>query len=1224
MSDLLTIGSTAVAAYQRALGTVSNNIANVGTEGYVRQETSMSENMPRQQGRIYLGTGVSVAGIKRAYDQFLEQNLRNSTSEMNTQGPMVDYANRVVDIMASETVGLPPALDKFFGTARQLSVDPASSILRAQFLRDADGLASRFRELSTQMQGVDTETREAISTKVADINTLAGQIAVVNKQMAGKPFADRQPPDLLDQRDLLLTKLSKLVKINVTTAVNGSVGVSIGNISGAGVIVNGDKSIRLAAAFDETDLSRVSIIADPYGKTPEEVIGIGSGELGGLLGFREQVLQPTFTSLDFLSTTLVKEINQIHRNGIDSRGEVGQDLFRIDPVIRIDPASGKKIEINRPAGGIMVALQDTAKVAAGSLFRVIENENNLSNVDATLTYTASYPDPSRVKPLSQVLANNPSPTAGIAAPREWLLGQIPIGSNNWSLFLDGATDRQQLQVFTRDGRQILGAPITDDTERRALMTTANGFVAGSTYSTQYLNESGETGYKQMSVFYGLMSKPIEQFDRATRFTPEHDVLPSTVEHDINTGKTIPADLIEIEPNKLSVNGRPLPGLFPTSPAQTIQASDIAAWINRTAEGMTPPVGVNALTTTPELAIDPEAGLYINGIEIEPSVGRTMSDLKDLINGTLANETNVTASLDEGGTKLVLRNAEGYGGDDIRIGSMNAAGELDIQTTYKGKLNFGEDNNVTIGYGTAGQAGALDVLGQPIGKYLTGLFPTVLLDAGIEGVRIPSSVDAITANMLTLNGVALGGLDLERRLSVPDMVKWLNEAGQTLDPPVFANGFNDIRIPPANIQNSLTKPLYLNGVKISGSGTGGSFASDTDLVAAINSADTGRVVASLETQNLTKGLQINGVTLTGSAPDGSFDSRDDIVSKINEVTETTGVTATMDAVTGEIILNNQDGEDIVIGPLAGENALGINSGTYAKVVAQLDKEGNLILGNDSGADIRISTPAGTGNALGIGNGTYKGQLTLASEEEIRIGFTDEALGKGPAELAKLGLRTGAYIDGAVQEDLLVFVSEGSGTVSGSYDASMANPASLSEARVTALRSEKYDIQFTSANRYQITWKNPASGVTTVLAERDYDPMAGIEYRGLKLTLDGAPAVGDRFVIDGNQDGNGNNQNMLDLIALERKGVVGGREGKTISQAYEEEVGKVGNFSSQATIAQKALEVVNNQAIEARDKVSGVSLDSEAADLIRFQQAYQAAAKTIQVAGTLFDSILQASR
>ena len=144
---------------------------------------------------------------------------------------------------------------------------------------------------------------------------------------------------------------------------------------------------------------------------------------------------------------------------------------------------------------------------------------------------------------------------------------------------------------------------------------------------------------------------------------------------------------------------------------------------------------------------------------------------------------------------------------------------------------------------------------------------------------------------------------------------------------------------------------------------------------------------------------------------------------------------------------------------------------------------------------------------------------------------------------------------------------------------------------------------------------------MLAERDYDAKAGIVYQGLKLMLNNAPAAGDKFAIDGNQDGAGNNQNMLKLIALEKKAMVGGPNGSTLAQAYETEVGKVGNFSNQATIAQKALEVVNNQAIEARDKVSGVSLDTEAADLIRFQQAYQASAKAMQVAGTLFDAILQ---
>ncbi len=1230
MSDLLSIGSSGVAAYQRALSTVSNNIANVGTEGYVRQETSLTETMPRQQGRVYLGTGTAVTAIKRAYDQFLETNLRNSTSELNTQGPMVNYANRVVDILGSETIGLPAALDQFFATSRSLSADPSSTILRQQFLRDGDSLAGRFNELSTQMAGVDTETRESINARVADINTLAGQIATVNKQLSKHPLVDRQPPDLLDQRDLLLTKLSALVKVNVTTRANGAVDLSIGSAVGGARIVDGDKSVPLEARFDEKDLSRVTIVADPYSKTPTEVVGVSSGELGGLLGFREQVLQPTFASLDFLVTTFAGEINAIHRNGIDVEGNVGKDLFQIDQITKTDPASGQSVKIDRPSAGIRLAVDDANKVAAGGLFRVIENAKNLSGADASLSYAADYANPTSVPSLSQVLRNNPDPSAGIAAPRDQLLGQIPMGADNWSLFLDNASDKQNIQVFTRDGRQLLGAPITDDATLRSLITTKNGFVGGSTYSSDYLNKSGETGYKQMSVFYGLMSKPITQYDRATQFTPEHDVLPSTIEHIELTGSTIPANMASIGGNHLTINGRSLPALYPTQPAKTIQASDIAEWMNRAADGLEPAVGVNAMTETPELAVDPAKGLYINGVGIPAQAGRTLADLALQINSQYANETNVVASVNADGTALVLKNTDGYGGNDIRVGEMNDGGALANEKIYRGQLNFGDGFAITIGYGKDGVAGDLDFLGTPKGKYYTGLMPIVPMSASIDGARIPSNVDGIAGNTLTLNGKTLGALDYNRRLKVPDMVGWLNSTGATLEPPVVITGSNELRSPAKSIKDGLDKglPLQINGVKVAGSGTGGVFTSAEDVAAAINQADTGHVVAAQSSQNLLRKLSINGESITGSGVNGTFATRQDMVDAINAKTADTGVTATIDGSSGEITLSNagsdKAGEDIVLGPLDEVNALGVAGGTYSKVYAEIDADGSMLVRNGSGADISITTLTGGSNVLGLGNGTYHGQLDLASSDEIRIGFTTEHAEEGAAELAKLGLRTGVYLDGAAKEDLLVFVTEGSGTVAGDFDASMADPAALDEQRINTLRSEKYDITFTSANHYQISWTNPANGLVTRLAERDYDPKAGIEYQGVQLTLNRAPMAGDKYVIDGNQDGTGNNQNMLDIVALQTRGFIGGQGGKTISQAYEEEVGKIGNFSNQATIAQKALQVVNDQAVEARDKVSGVSLDSEAADLIRFQQAYQANAKAMQMANELFDSILQAAR
>jgi flagellar hook-associated protein 1 FlgK len=81
------------------------------------------------------------------------------------------------------------------------------------------------------------------------------------------------------------------------------------------------------------------------------------------------------------------------------------------------------------------------------------------------------------------------------------------------------------------------------------------------------------------------------------------------------------------------------------------------------------------------------------------------------------------------------------------------------------------------------------------------------------------------------------------------------------------------------------------------------------------------------------------------------------------------------------------------------------------------------------------------------------------------------------------------------------------------------------------------------------------------------------------------------------------------------------GLTITEAYIERVNQVGNVARQAAISEQALEVVYKQAQESRDTISGVSLDEEASALVRFQQAYQANAKVMQTAMSLFDSILQ---
>jgi flagellar hook-associated protein FlgK len=356
MSDILSIGSSAVAAYQRALGTVSNNIANISTDGYTRQTTNLSAGAPQNLAGIYLGTGVKLDGIKREFSEFVESGLRNSFSGLTTQTPLLQYANRILDVMGGENVSLTPALDKFFASARALSADPSSTDLRSVFLRDADGLASRFRELDSQISGVESDTRAELNDNLSKLGGLANQLAQINAQMRTNSDVAKQSPELLDQRDKVLRDMSKLAGIQVTQKGNGEVSVSLGLSSGEGLIVDGSTARSISASFNDGSAGKVDIVIDPYGH-PTTISGINGGTVSGLLSFRQQALEPIQNKLDYLVRSVADAVNEIHRNGVDARGNQGEDLFTIDPVFKLDKLTSTS------ALGVSFSVLDNASAA---------------------------------------------------------------------------------------------------------------------------------------------------------------------------------------------------------------------------------------------------------------------------------------------------------------------------------------------------------------------------------------------------------------------------------------------------------------------------------------------------------------------------------------------------------------------------------------------------------------------------------------------------------------------------------------------------------------------------------------------------------------------------------------------------------------------------------------------------------------------------------------------
>ncbi len=159
----------------------------------------------------------------------------------------------------------------------------------------------------------------------------------------------------------------------------------------------------------------------------------------------------------------------------------------------------------------------------------------------------------------------------------------------------------------------------------------------------------------------------------------------------------------------------------------------------------------------------------------------------------------------------------------------------------------------------------------------------------------------------------------------------------------------------------------------------------------------------------------------------------------------------------------------------------------------------------------------------------------------------------------------------------------------------------------------NIDFTSATTYTV---NGAGSFT-------YTPGSAIDINGWRVQVNGAPAVGDRFTVRNNAGATGDNRNAFALADALRAPVLDGGT-RSVFAAVERLTADVGLSTRTAQVNRDAESAVHDSDLAARDSVSGVNLDEEAANMLRYQQAYAAAAQIISVANEMFDTLLNAVR
>ncbi|MDP2715571.1 flagellar hook-associated protein FlgK [Rheinheimera sp.] len=346
MSDnLLRIGTSAILANSTLLNTTSNNIANINTEGYVRQRTEFESQI--------LGLGVGKGTTERLVSDFTLKQLRRDTSNYSYAQQYVTEANRVDALFSNPANSIATGINDLFKQFQIANNEPATLANRQLIIGSSQALLDKFSTLSSLVLDQENFVNQQLDIYTSETNGYIKQIADLNLEIASFGTGNSRPVplDLLDKRDLAIKNLAEMVEIRTLDADNGEKLVFLG--TGQSLVVERGQ-FNLMTLRGDPDPSQRDLKLQLAGRTSVErdidIEALG-GKIGGLLKFREEILVPTQNRLGQLALSMTDAMNSQNRLGMNLNGEIGGNLFTL-PV-----SSGFALSSNAGTGAVTVGIE---------------------------------------------------------------------------------------------------------------------------------------------------------------------------------------------------------------------------------------------------------------------------------------------------------------------------------------------------------------------------------------------------------------------------------------------------------------------------------------------------------------------------------------------------------------------------------------------------------------------------------------------------------------------------------------------------------------------------------------------------------------------------------------------------------------------------------------------------------------------------------------------------
>src|SRR3954469_12968607 len=348
-----------ILAHQQAIDTTGHNVTNANTEGYSRQSATLGATDPLLytagvgNGNVmaHIGSGVGVESYQRMRNQFLDLQYRAQAMQVGYQETTAEQLDQIeMGLAEPGDNGISKQLNKFWSTWSDVANNPSDPAARQALIDQAQNLAAAFKSVDQQLTNVKSQAAAkyaAITGPGGDVETIATAITQLNGSIKAFVAGGDTPNDLLDRRDMLIDRLSKLGQVSVNSLGNGSVDIFFGGTSTA---VVADTTVNWPQALNST--------------TPP-----AGGQLGALLKITDTAppaaaagtIDQYRTQLNVVAKKLADDVNSFHNPGgtgtnFFTYGAAGTEAGTLTVNVGV---AGSRTSASGAAGANDIALQIT-------------------------------------------------------------------------------------------------------------------------------------------------------------------------------------------------------------------------------------------------------------------------------------------------------------------------------------------------------------------------------------------------------------------------------------------------------------------------------------------------------------------------------------------------------------------------------------------------------------------------------------------------------------------------------------------------------------------------------------------------------------------------------------------------------------------------------------------------------------------------------------------------